>query len=102
MIVAANPADAAGNEMRVARVFPLHENAIAAKDRRRAVTLGDPAVLEVDLSVDAQTADDPCDRVPIHLDQRASRRRGRAFALYFAYKFGHVHVPFVRVGARIP
>ena len=32
VIVAANAADAAGNEVRVARVLALHENAVAAED----------------------------------------------------------------------
>ena len=41
MVVAADPADPAGDEMGVARILALHEDAVAAEDRRGAVTLGD-------------------------------------------------------------
>ena len=71
VVVAADAADAAGDEVGVARVLALHEDAVAAEDRRGAVALGDLAVGEVDLGVDAQAADDPGDRVPGHLDQLA-------------------------------
>ena len=86
VVVAADAADAAGDEVRVARVLALHEDAVAAEDRRRAVALGDLAVLEVDLGVDAQAADDPGDRIPVHLDQvpalgRASRSRSSVMVL---------------------
>ena len=53
VVVAADPADPAGNKVRVAGVFPLHEDAVAAEDRRGAVALRDPLGLEVDLGVDA-------------------------------------------------
>ena len=69
VVVAADAADPAGDEVGVARVLPLHEDAVAAEDRRGAVALGDLAVGEVDLGVDAQAAHDPGDRVPRHLDQ---------------------------------
>ena len=72
MIIAADAADAAGDEVGIARIFALHEHAIAAEDGRGAVAFGDAAVLEVDLGVDAQAADDPRDRVPRHLDQFAA------------------------------
>ena len=78
VVVAADAADAAGDEVRVARVLALHEDAVAAKDRRGAVALGDLAVVEVDLGVDAEAADDPGDRIPVHLDQLAALiRAGR-------------------------
>ena len=67
VVVAADAADAAGNEVRVARVFALHEDAVAAEDRGRAVTLGDLAFAEIDLGEDAEAADDPGDGIPIHL-----------------------------------
>ncbi len=67
VVVAADAADAAGDEVRVARIFALHEDAVAAEDRGRAVTLGDLALAEVDLGEDAEAADDPGDRIPIHL-----------------------------------
>ena len=69
MVVAADAADAAGDEVGVARVLALHEDAVAAEDRRGAVALGDLPVGEIDLGEDAQAADDPGDRVPGHLDQ---------------------------------
>ena len=69
VVVAADPADPAGNEVRVARVLALHEDAVAAEDRRGAVALRDPLGLEVDLGVDAQAADDPGDGIPGHLGE---------------------------------
>ena len=69
VVVAADAADAAGDEVRVARVLALHEDAVAAEDRRGAVALGDGPVREVDLRVDPEAADDPGDRVPGHLDE---------------------------------
>ena len=37
VVVTADSADAAGDEVRVARILALHEDAVAAEDRRRAV-----------------------------------------------------------------
>ena len=71
VVIAADAADAAGDEVGVARIFALHENAVAAKDRRGAVALGHLAVLEVDLGEDAEAAHDPGDRIPVHLHQFA-------------------------------
>ena len=76
VVVAADAADPAGDEVGVARVLALHEDAVAAEDRRGAVALGDLPVGEVDLGVDAQAAHDPGDRVPRHLDELALARRG--------------------------
>ena len=69
MVVAADAADAAGDEVSVARIFALHENAVPAKDGRGAVTLDHMLVLEIDLGKDAQAAHDPGDRVPVHFHQ---------------------------------
>ena len=69
VVVAADAADAAGDEVRVARILALHEDAVAAKDGRGAVALGDLAVLEIDLGEDAEAAHDAGDRVPVHLHQ---------------------------------
>ena len=74
MIIAANSADPAGDEMRVARIFALHENAVAAENGGGAVAFRHFAILEIDLGVDAQAAHDPRDRVPVHLDQIARLR----------------------------
>jgi hypothetical protein len=67
VVVAADSADAAGDEVGIARVFALHENAVAAEDRGGAVTLDDLAVSEIDFGEDAETADDSGYRIPIHL-----------------------------------
>jgi hypothetical protein len=67
VVVAADAADAAGDEVRVARVLALHEHAVAAEQRRGAVALDHLAVVEIYLGVDAQVADDARDRVPRHL-----------------------------------
>ncbi len=69
VVVAADPADAAGDEMGVARVLALHEDAVAAEDRGGAVALGHPPAAEVDLGVDPQASDDPGDGIPRHLHQ---------------------------------
>ncbi len=69
MVVAANTADAAGDEVSVARVFALHEDAVPAKNGRGAVTLDHMAVLKVDLGKDAQAAHNASDRVPVHFHQ---------------------------------
>ena len=68
MVVAADPADARRDEVSVARILALHEDRIAAKDRRRAMALGNFARVDVDLRIDAEAADDPRDRIPRHLD----------------------------------
>ena len=72
VVVTADPADAAGDEVRVAGVLAPHEHAVATEDRRGAVALGHPLLLEVDLRVDAEAAHDPGDRVPGHLHQAAA------------------------------
>lgn len=61
VVVAADAADAAGDEVGVAGVLALHEDAVAAEDRRGAVALRDPLRGEVDLRVDAEAADDARD-----------------------------------------
>src|SRR5262249_39556112 len=71
MIVAADAADATRDEVRVARILPLHEHAVAAEHRRRAVAFRDFTVLEVYFRIDAEVADDPRDRIPVHLDEVA-------------------------------
>ncbi len=90
VVVAANAADPTGNEVGVARILALHEEAVAAEDRRSAVAFGHLALAEIDLGVDPEAADDARDRVPCHLDQtvlvlrellgghRATSRRSRS------------------------
>ncbi len=69
VVVAADSADPAGDRVGVARVFPLHEHAVTAEDRRRAMALDNLPVREIDLGVDAQAPDHARDRVPRHLDE---------------------------------
>ena len=64
VVVAADAADPAGDEVGVPRILALHEDRIAAEDRARAMALGRPYALEVDLGVDAEAADDAGDRDP--------------------------------------
>ena len=74
VVVAADAADAARDEVRVARVLALHEHAVAAEQRRGALARHHLAVVEVDLRVDAEVPDDPRDRVPGHVDDLAGLR----------------------------
>jgi hypothetical protein len=91
MIIAADATDSAGDEMGVAWVLVQHENAVAAKDRRRAVAFDDFLRIEIDLRENAETADDSGDRVPVHLDD-VSARRGSSSFLSGKY-FGHGLAP---------
>src|SRR5215475_3193142 len=75
VVVAADPADAAGNEVRIARVLVFHEYAVTSEYGRRAVALGHLLILEIDLREDAEAADDPRDRVPVHLDKTFGLRQ---------------------------
>ena len=67
VVVPADAADAAGDEVRVARVLALHEHAVAAEERGGALALHHLPVVEVYLGVDPQVADDARDRVPRHV-----------------------------------
>jgi hypothetical protein len=69
MIVSAYAADAAGDEVRVAGIFALHEYAVAAKDGRGAVAFRHLPVGEIDFCVDPETPHDPRNRIPVHFDQ---------------------------------
>src|SRR6202041_796864 len=71
VVIATDAADTAGNEVRVPRVLTLHEDAVAAEDRRSAVALRNLAFAEVDLCKDAEAAHYPGNRIPIHLHQLA-------------------------------
>ncbi len=59
VVVTADPADPARDEVGVARVDPLHEDVEPAEDHRGAVALEHLLVGEVDLGVDAEAAHDP-------------------------------------------
>ncbi len=67
MVVATDPADSAGNEVGIARIFVLHEDAVASENRGGAVALDDFSVREVNLGEDPQAPNDSGDRVPGHL-----------------------------------
>jgi hypothetical protein len=82
MVVPANPANTAGDEVGVARILPLHENAIATKNRRRAIAFRYAPIIKIDLREDSEASYDPGDWVPIHVHQfaglagRISQRSG--------------------------
>ena len=86
VIVAADAADAARDEMRITRILVLHENAVAAEDRRRAVAFDHLLRVEIDLGVDAEAADDASDRIPRHLDDVAGRRGGSWWLVQLGYQ----------------
>ena len=67
VVVTADAADPARDEVGVPRVDPLHEDVESAEDHRRRVALQDLLVREVDLRVDPERPDDAGDRVPRHL-----------------------------------
>ncbi len=69
VIVAADAADTAGDEVRVPRILALHEDAVAAEDRRSAVALRNLAVGEIDFGENAQASDNSGNRIPIHLHE---------------------------------
>jgi hypothetical protein len=71
VVVTADAADATGDEVGVAGILALHEDRIATEYRRGAVALDDFAVVEVDLCVDTEAADDAGDGIPCHLHQLA-------------------------------
>ena len=64
MIVAADPADATGDEVRITRIFVFHEDAVSAEDGGRAVALRNLLILEIDLGEDSETAHNAGDRIP--------------------------------------
>src|SRR4030095_10443086 len=47
VIVSADAADSAGNEVSVTRILTLHENAVTAKDGRSRITFGNLAIGEI-------------------------------------------------------
>jgi hypothetical protein len=67
VVVTTDAADATRDEVSVAWVFALHEKAVASEDVGGAIGLRHPPVLKVNLSIDAQAANDACHRIPRHL-----------------------------------
>src|SRR3984957_1186240 len=67
VVIATDPANAAGDEVRIARILSLHKDAVAAKDRRRAVALGDLSVFEIDFAEDSKPSVYPGDWIPVDL-----------------------------------
>jgi hypothetical protein len=79
MIVAADAANATRDEMRVTRIFAFHENAVSAKQRRGAFAFDDFTIVEIDLRVDPEIADDPRYGIPGHRDELSvTDLRGRS------------------------
>ncbi len=68
MVVATDAANAAGDEVGVARVLALHKDAVAAEHGRRTVAVDHLAVGEIHLGVDSQVPHDPADGIPTHVD----------------------------------
>jgi len=75
-------ADATGDEMTVTRVLVLHEDRVAAENRRCAVTLDDLFLRKVDLGIDAKAADDAGDWIPGHLHQLGCCGGGLGFGFH--------------------
>jgi hypothetical protein len=75
VVVPADAADAARDEVRVARVLALHEHAVAAENGGCALALHHLAVVEVYLRVDPEVPDYAGDRVPRHLREVPGFRR---------------------------
>lgn len=69
MIVAADTADAAGNEVRVPRILSPHKHAVSTKYRGRAVALDHFAIIEIDFGEDSKTSDNSSYRVPVHFNE---------------------------------
>ena len=89
MIVTADAADPARNEVGVARIFVLHEDAVAAENRRRAVTFDHLFGVEVNFGENTKTADDSRDGIPIHLDDVPLRCGSPSLGCgdYFSHKY---------------
>jgi hypothetical protein len=68
VVITADAADAAGDEVGVSGVLAFHEYAVAAEQRGCALALHDFPVGKVDLCVDAQVSDDSRDWIPSHFD----------------------------------
>jgi hypothetical protein len=66
VVITADAADTAGDEVRVTRIFTFHENAVPTKNGRSAVALGNFLGVEVNLGKDAEAANDAGNRVPVH------------------------------------
>ena len=69
MIISTDAADAACYEMRIARIFVSHEDAVTPKNRRGRTALRHDPVLHVDFRINTQATDDPGNRVPVHLNE---------------------------------
>jgi hypothetical protein len=67
MIVAADSADTAGDEVRVSRIFALHEDAVTTEDRGGAMAFGDLPIVKVDLCEDPKASDDSGNGIPVHI-----------------------------------
>src|SRR5271163_382543 len=89
VVVPANPADAARNEVRVPRILTLHENAVAPENGRSAVALRHLPVFKINLRENSQAPDNSSNRVPIHVHKfsragRSAFRRNSSSSHFFA------------------
>ena len=78
VVVAANAADPAADEVSVSRILAFHEDAVSAEDRGGAVALHDFALVEIDFCMNAEAADDPGDGIPRHVNETRVRLWHRA------------------------
>src|SRR5207248_10222118 len=60
VVIAANAAYAARDEVGIARVFALHEETVAPEDVGAAKSLHHFPILKVNLGINTQTANDTC------------------------------------------
>ena len=69
MVIAADAADAAGDEVCIPRIFALHKNAVSAENGGGAIAFGHLFIFEVDFGENSQAAHDSGNRVPVHLHE---------------------------------
>src|SRR5581483_4548529 len=69
VVISANAADAAGNKVRVARIFSDHEDAVTAEQGRSRMTFLHTTIAKIYLGEDTQVSDDPRDRIPRHFNK---------------------------------
>jgi hypothetical protein len=66
VVIPADPADPARDKMRIPGILVLHENAVTPEDGRGAMAFDDLFVSKIYFRKNAQTSDDPGDRIPGH------------------------------------
>src|SRR5215469_13712248 len=98
VVIAADPADTTRNEMRIAGILVLHENAITSENRGSAVALDYLLIGEVNFREDTQASDNTRDRIPRHFHN--------VFGMGFGFPNrsscdGHLLISFGGLGVRV-